>query len=89
MHNCAGKRIINVVKALRVVKMSEERFQALEEKLAFIEMANVEMGDEIFRQQKEIEVLTKGHQMLLQRIETLQDTAGQDNEDDNERPPHY
>ena len=48
--------------------MSEERFQALEEKLAFIEMANVEMGDEIFRQQKEIEVLTKGHQMLLQRI---------------------
>ena len=47
MHNCAGKRIINVVKALRVVKMSEERFQALEEKLAFIEMANVEMGDEI------------------------------------------
>ena len=42
MHNCAGKRIINVVKALRVVKMSEERFQALEEKLAFIEMANVE-----------------------------------------------
>jgi uncharacterized coiled-coil protein SlyX len=52
-------------------------------------MANIEMGDEIFRQQKEIEALTKGHQMLLQRIETLQDIAGQDNEDDNERPPHY
>ena len=40
--------------------MSEERFQALEEKLAFVEMANAEMGDEIFRQQQEIEVLTKG-----------------------------
>tara|TARA_B110000003_G_scaffold114384_1_gene116999 strand:+ start:1369 stop:1578 length:210 start_codon:yes stop_codon:yes gene_type:complete len=69
--------------------MSEERFQSLEEKLAFVEMANVEMGEEIFRQQLEIEVLTKAHQMLLQRVEVLQDTAGQDNEDDNERPPHY
>jgi|TARA_B110000444_G_scaffold188196_1_gene177540 SlyX protein len=77
------------VKALRVVKMSEERFQSLEEKLAFVEMANAEMGEEIFRQQQEIELLTKAHQMLLQRVEVLQDTAGQDNEDDNERPPHY
>ncbi len=69
--------------------MSEERFQSLEEKLAFVEMANAEMGEEIFRQQQEIEMLTKAHQMLLQRVEVLQDTAGQDNEDDNERPPHY
>jgi SlyX protein len=69
--------------------MSEERFQSLEEKLAFVEMANAEMGEEIFRQQQEIELLTKAHQMLLQRVESLQDTAGQDNEDNNERPPHY
>ena len=69
--------------------MSEERFQSLEEKLAFVEMANAEMGEEIFRQQQEIELLTKAHQMLLQRVEVLQDTAGQDNEDNNERPPHY
>ena len=75
--------------ALRAKKMSEERFQSLEEKLAFVEMANAEMGEEIFRQQQEIELLTKAHQMLLQRVEVLQDTAGQDNEDDNERPPHY
>ena len=69
--------------------MSEERFQSLEEKLAFVEMANAEMGEEIFRQQQEIELLTKAHQMLLQRVESLQDTAGRDNEDNNERPPHY
>jgi SlyX protein len=75
--------------ALRAKKMSEERFQSLEEKLAFVEMANAEMGEEIFRQQQEIELLTKAHQMLLQRVESLQDTAGQDNEDNNERPPHY
>jgi SlyX protein len=75
--------------AVRAKKMSEERFQSLEEKLAFVEMANAEMGEEIFRQQQEIELLTKAHQMLLQRVESLQDTAGQDNEDNNERPPHY
>jgi SlyX protein len=75
--------------AVRAKKMSEERFQSLEEKLAFVEMANAEMGEEIFRQQQEIEMLTKAHQMLLQRVESLQDTAGQDNEDNNERPPHY
>ncbi|MDG0970411.1 MAG: SlyX family protein [Porticoccaceae bacterium] len=69
--------------------MNENRFQALEEKLTFIEMANLEMGEEIFRQQQEIETLTKAHQNLLRRIEVLQDTAGQENQQNNERPPHY
>jgi uncharacterized coiled-coil protein SlyX len=48
--------------------MSEERFQAMEEKLAFFEMASADMGEEIFRQQQEIEALTKAHKSLLQRI---------------------
>jgi SlyX protein len=69
--------------------MNENRFQALEEKLNFIEMANLEMGEEIFRQQQEIETLTKAHQNLLRRIEVLQDTAGQESQQNNERPPHY
>ncbi|HAZ80723.1 MAG TPA: hypothetical protein DCX08_12390 [Porticoccaceae bacterium] len=69
--------------------MNENRFQALEEKLTFIEMANLEMGEEIFRQQQEIETLTKAHQNLLRRIEVLQDTAGQESQQNNERPPHY
>jgi len=68
--------------------MSEERFQELEEKLAFVEMASTEMGEEIFRQQQEIEALTKAHQTLLQRLESLQDTADQGG-DNVERPPHY
>jgi len=69
--------------------MNENRFQALEEKLTFIEMANLEMGEEIFRQQQEIETLTKAHQNLLRRIEVLQDTAGPESQQNNERPPHY
>jgi SlyX protein len=69
--------------------MSEERFQELEEKLAFVEMASTEMGEEIFRQQQEIEALTKAHQTLVQRLESLQDTADQSGGDNVERPPHY
>ena len=69
--------------------MSEKRLQAMEEKLAFFEMASVDMGEEIFRQQQEIEALTKSHQSLLQRIDLLQESADQDLQDNNERPPHY
>ncbi|MDE0746731.1 MAG: SlyX family protein [Porticoccaceae bacterium] len=69
--------------------MSEERFQELEEKLAFFEMTNAELGDEIFRQKKEIDTLTKAHQKLLQRVESLQDTVDTGGQEDGERPPHY
>ena len=69
--------------------MSEKRFQAMEEKLAFFEMASADMGEEIFRQQQEIEALTKAHQSLLQRVELLQESTDQDVQDNNERPPHY
>ena len=69
--------------------MSEERFQELEEKLAFFEMTNAELGDEIFRQKKEIDILIKAHQKLLQRLESLQDTVDQGGQEDGERPPHY
>ena len=69
--------------------MSEERFQELEEKLAFFEMTNAELGDEIFRQKKEIDTLTKAHRKLLQRIESLQDTVDQGDQEEGERPPHY
>ena len=61
----------------------------MEEKLAFFEMATADMEEEIFRQQKEIEALTKVHQSLLQRIDLLQESADQDDQDNNERPPHY
>ena len=47
------------------------------------------MGEEIFRQQQEIEALTKAHQSLLQRVELLQESTDQDVQDNNERPPHY
>ena len=57
--------------------MSDVRFEQFEEKLAYMEMANAELGEEIFRQQKEIDALTKAHRTMLERIEVLQDTAAE------------
>ena len=78
--------------------MDEKQVQAFEEKLAYLEMANAQLEDEIFRQQQEIDALTKAHRAMLERIEVLQDNAaepsGMEQTDSigaaaGERPPHY
>ncbi len=74
--------------------MDDKRFDALEEKLAYLEMANAQLEDEIFRQQQEIDALTKAHRNMLERIEVLQDSAAESDGIGQsgaagERPPHY
>ena len=75
--------------------MSEKRLQEFEEKLAYLEMANAQLEEEIFRQQQEIDALTKAHRSMQQRVEVLQDRAteqvspGQSSVTQNEKPPHY
>ena len=67
----------------------EQRFEQLEEKLAYQEMTAAELSEEIFRQQKEIDALTKAHQSMAQRLEALQDVAAEGEGSENEKPPHY
>jgi SlyX protein len=67
----------------------EQRFEQLEEKLAYQEMTAAELSEEIFRQQKEIDALTKAHQSMVQRLEALQDVAAEGEGSENEKPPHY
>mgnify|MGYP006449226463 CR=1 FL=1 len=67
----------------------QNKFDQLEEKIAYLEMSNIELNDEIFRQQKDIDSLTKAHRSLLERLETLQDTAAEGDLQEGERPPHY
>jgi len=75
--------------------MTEKRMQEFEEKLAYLEMANAQLEEEIFRQQQEIDALTKAHRSMQQRVEVLQDRAteqvspGQSSVTQNEKPPHY
>ncbi|MBT5387212.1 MAG: SlyX family protein [Porticoccaceae bacterium] len=75
--------------------MDELRFEALEEKMAYLELTNAQLEDEIFRQQQEIDALTKAHRNMVQLIETLQDSASEQNligasgNTNTEKPPHY
>ena len=69
--------------------MSDLKLQHIEEKLAHLEMANAQLEDEVFRQQREIEVLTRGHRGLLERLERMQDADNSNADGVLERPPHY
>lgn len=67
----------------------QNKFEQLEEKLAYLEMSNAELNDEIFRQQQDIDSLTKAHRSLLERLEALQDSAAEGDMQQGEKPPHY
>ena len=68
--------------------MSAETVERIEIKIAFLERANAELSDVVFRQQREIEVLRAQIAALAARIEAAQsDEAVRTPEE--ERPPHY
>lgn len=73
--------------------MSDQRIEALEEKLAYLEASNAEMSEEIFRQQQEIAALTKAHLQTIARLQNLEDAEAEatNNMDgaSAEKPPHY
>lgn len=73
--------------------MSDQRIEALEEKLAYLEVSNAEMSEEIFRQQQEIAALTKAHLQTIARLQNLEDAEAEatNNMDgaSAEKPPHY
>ena len=74
--------------------MDIDRLDTLEEKLAYLEVSNAELSDEIFRQQQEIAALTKAHHQAMERLQSLEDAeaeaiAGQGGSIAMDKPPHY
>ena len=69
--------------------MSDPELQQIEEKIAYLEIANAQMEDEMFRQQREIETLTRAHRGLLKKLERTQDGEKGNRDELAERPPHY
>jgi SlyX protein len=68
--------------------MNDHTLEHVETKIAFLERANAELSDVVFRQQREIEVLRAQIAALAARIEAAQsETAARTPEE--ERPPHY
>ena len=68
--------------------MNAQSLEQIETKIAFLERANAELSDVVFRQQREIEALRAQIAALAARVEAAQsDTDVRTPEE--ERPPHY
>jgi len=68
--------------------MDEDTIERLELKLAYLERANVELSDVVYRQHKELEALREGLRTLAEKLESRQ-TAEPARRPEDERPPHY
>jgi len=68
--------------------MNAQTLEHIETRIAFLERANAELSDVVFRQHREIETLRAQLLALAGRIEAAQaDPVASRPED--ERPPHY
>ena len=69
-------------------RMTSEEIERIETKIAFLERANVELSDVVYRQQQEIVALRARLDALAQRLEVAQ-TPYTPRTPEDERPPHY
>jgi SlyX protein len=68
--------------------MDQDIVERLELKLAFLERANTELSDVVYRQHKELEGLREGLRVLSEKLDARQSTEPARRPED-ERPPHY
>ena len=68
--------------------MNAHTLEQIETKITFLERANAELSDVVFRQQREIETLRAQLGALAARVEAAQSDTGVRTPEE-ERPPHY
>jgi SlyX protein len=68
--------------------MTSDEIERIETKIAFLESANVDLSDVVYRQQQEIAALHARIDALAQRLEVAQ-TPYTPRTPEEERPPHY
>lgn len=68
--------------------MDETTVERLELKLAFLERANAELSDVVYRQHKDLEALREGLRVVSEKLEARQ-SAEPVRQPEDERPPHY
>lgn len=66
----------------------DPRIEQLEMKVAYLEQANTELSDELFRQRRELEELKERIAALTGRLEAVQSQATTYTPE-QEKPPHY
>lgn len=69
--------------------MTSEALERIEIKIAFLERANTELSDVVFRQQRDIEALREKITVLAARIQASDDSDATPRSPEDERPPHY
>ena len=67
----------------------DRRLQQLEETTAQIQAELVQLGDEVYAQQKEIGTLLRLVDSLTRRVQALQSDSGILRSDEDSPPPHY
>ncbi len=68
--------------------MNAEIIERLELKLAFLERANQDLSDVVYRQQQEIDALRLRLEHLADRMQSMRDEPTAYTAED-EKPPHY
>jgi uncharacterized coiled-coil protein SlyX len=68
--------------------MNETTLESIQSKIAFLERANTELSDQLYRQHREIEALTRRVAELASRLHAAV-AEERLRSPDEERPPHY
>jgi SlyX protein len=68
--------------------MSDAAFERIELKIAYLESANQELSDIVYRQQRDIDVLRAQMSAYQRQLEAWR-SEHNDNAPLDERPPHY
>jgi uncharacterized coiled-coil protein SlyX len=68
--------------------MTSQAIESIEMKIAFLERANTELSDVVYRQQRELDGLRVQLTALSARFETMK-SAPTEYSAEEERPPHY
>ncbi len=68
--------------------MDDDAVERLELKLAFLERANAELSDVVYRQHKELEALREALRALAGKLDARLSAEPQ-RPPEEERPPHY
>jgi len=68
--------------------MNDEALELIQTKIAFLERANTDLSDVVYRQQQEIRALNVRIKEVAARLDTVQAEERQRPPED-ERPPHY
>jgi uncharacterized coiled-coil protein SlyX len=72
----------------KISAMDDDTLEQIHLKLAFLERANTELSDVVFRQQQEIQALTVRIKEVAERA-SAGPGGGEERGVEDERPPHY